>query len=696
MHKIQFKKLIFVGILVFVLISVVYLIRKNGVFESRDVLKIGFVTDVEYSGGERINEKMGEKGLEYLEEAIRHFNREFRPSLVVAPGDHIVGSRTGPELAKDELREVVNVFEKSNDKLLFSIGGRDIKNISKKDVLETLMLERAYYSYDHQGYKMIVLDSSLGKIDEEQFEWLKNEVASAKGPVIIFSHMGMIESPKGIVWKKNVKNGEEIRKFLKNQKNVLAVVSGNSSEDFVNKEGGVPYIFVPGLTEKSHRISFLDIAIKRNENEYLINLKMYFNDDYSEYEIKRYLNSKKQTKISKVKDNKNERKYENFWTDAQDNNNPRGVISEDKGTEVGIASNKNGVVAAAFEDKRNDGKISVKLFRDGKWSRVGEEENGIVSLGKGSNPYVKMRKEEIFVGFAESEHDQRARIVAWNGSSWGGLVGDGFISNHSSLEPVLDFDKSNKDLYVAFGEKVDNFDYRVKFMKWDGSKWINLSDKSNGYVTFGYSKEVDIETSHVDEQVVYLAYEDTQNDNKIKVVAWDGKKFVVLKDDNFSDGFVGNMRGYSPSISLDDSDNVYLTFSDGKPGKTFAFKWNRSSWQPLGEDGLVSSQDSIESAIIVDESTSNVLVAYSEFRENVFIERVADEKSKFFQKGVWRLRMRRFEDGEWVDFGEENSGYVSAGNGKADPSLTMTQGKLFVIFTDEENDNKARVKYCEL
>jgi hypothetical protein len=545
------------------------------------------------------------------------------------------------------------------------------------------------------------LDSSEGKIDDDQMTWLKGVVSETKNPVIIFSHQGIIESPKGVVWKKNLKNGKEIREFLKSQKNVLAVFSGNSSEGFVNKESGIPYVFVPGLTEKRKRGSFSEITISnKEENEYVLDVKIHFNEDFEEHQIKRFLFSKKQTKIDKLKDNEKLDKFEALWKDLDDKSNPKGVISEDKGTEVGMSSNEKGVIVSAFEDKKNDGKISVKMFENGAWSRVGKEKNGIVSLGKGSNPNVIATEKEIFVTFTELDYDERPRIVKWDGNSWSDLSGfgrqNGFLSGYPSMEPVVTFDRSGNDLYVAFGEKTDEMDYKVKLMKWDGRNWAVLSDKLNGYVTQNYSKEVDLAASSLSEHVVYLAYENTHHDNKIQVVRWDGSRFEVLRDERFKDGFVGNMKGYSPSLSVDGADNVFVTFSDSKPGTTYAFKWNGSAWEDLGENATVSAADTIESAIIVDENAKNIIVAYSEFRKNTFIERIVNEKSKFFNEGVWRLRARKFENGQWVDFGHQNSGYISFGDGKADPSMTITQGRLFITFTDEESDNKARVKYCDL
>ncbi|MDH4330675.1 MAG: metallophosphoesterase [Candidatus Moranbacteria bacterium] len=699
MNKLDYKKLIFVGILIFSVVSVVYLIKKNGSHVSGDIVKIGFVTDVEYSGGTRVNEKLGEKGLEYLENVINHFNQEAHPNVVVGGGDYIVGSRTSTELAKDELKEVLSIFDKSKGEIFYSVGARDAQNIDLEYVLKKLHLENSYYSRDYKGYRFVMLDTISGEVSDEQLNWLEKEIDTEK-PVIIFSHQGVIESPDGVVWKKNLKNGKDVRNLLKEQKNILAVFSGNTGESYVGKESSIPYIFVAGLTERRQRGSFADISIERNDNEFIVNLKTYFNNDYSEYEIKRYLYGKKETKIDQKRENKNQDVPDQLWIDLEGNDNPKGLISNDKGTEVGIDSNENGVIVAAFEDKEIDKKISVKKFQDEKWSRVGEKENSFASLGKGSNPFVKMKGDDIFVAFTEIDHNERPRVVSWSGNSWVGLSDayhpNGFISNYPSLEPSLAFDKSKKNLYVAFNEKSDEIDYRIKLLKWDGERWMALSDKSSGYMTNTYSSEVDLEASQIDESVLYLAYEDTFHENKIRVMKWDGKKFSLLSDEEYPEGFVGNMEGYSPSIDVDDNDNVYLTYSSPKPGKTFAFKWDGISWQTLGEGGLVSTNDTIESSIIVDESAKNILIAYSEFRENIVNKRILNDKERFFNEGVWKIRVRKFEDGQWVDFGKRNSGYASDGNGKGDPSLTIFNNKLFMIFTDEEHDHKARVRFCDL
>src|SRR5690606_23551047 len=67
---------------------------------------------------------------------------------------------------------------------------------------DILGLEKPYRSYDRNGWHFIVLDSVFPKatggytarLDDEQFEWLKGDLASVKSttPIMVTSHIPII------------------------------------------------------------------------------------------------------------------------------------------------------------------------------------------------------------------------------------------------------------------------------------------------------------------------------------------------------------------------------------------------------------------------------------------------------------------------------------------------------------------------
>ncbi|MET4082769.1 Icc protein [Pedobacter sp. UYP30] len=95
---------------------------------------------------------------------------------------------------------------------VYALGNHDIwwNEDSKGDVfygkkysMNKLELNKAYYSFIKKGWKFIVLDSThldiddtwyIGKLGEEQFNWLENELKSTnlETPVLVMSHIPIL------------------------------------------------------------------------------------------------------------------------------------------------------------------------------------------------------------------------------------------------------------------------------------------------------------------------------------------------------------------------------------------------------------------------------------------------------------------------------------------------------------------------
>ena len=87
----------------------------------------------------------------------------------------------------------------------------------KQYSMEKLQLPKAYYSFEKNGWKFILLDSVhldiddtwyIGKLGDEQFQWLQGELESARGPVLIMSHIPILTST--VLLKDDVINRWEI------------------------------------------------------------------------------------------------------------------------------------------------------------------------------------------------------------------------------------------------------------------------------------------------------------------------------------------------------------------------------------------------------------------------------------------------------------------------------------------------------
>ena len=107
-----------------------------------------------------------------------------------------------------------DVFKKENSlPIEYCIGNHDCWGMGettdplygKKFALEKMRLEHPYHSYDKGGWHFIMLDSvqpkSDGswytmKLDDEQFSWLQNDLAStpATTPIVVVSHVPILSA----------------------------------------------------------------------------------------------------------------------------------------------------------------------------------------------------------------------------------------------------------------------------------------------------------------------------------------------------------------------------------------------------------------------------------------------------------------------------------------------------------------------
>lgn len=152
-----------------------------------------------------------------LEKCLSHIqNLPSKPDLIINSGDAIMDAhRGGRGVAEKQWRLWNDVLTHSlSTPIIQSIGNHDIwcKNENpqsiidgKKWALDELKEDKCYTSKDLGHWHLISLDSIspnqdgqwyTGKIDEEQMDWLKNELAhiSLLKPVMIVSHIPILSA----------------------------------------------------------------------------------------------------------------------------------------------------------------------------------------------------------------------------------------------------------------------------------------------------------------------------------------------------------------------------------------------------------------------------------------------------------------------------------------------------------------------
>ena len=182
--------------------------------EKKRVLRVGHVTDMHI-----FPDQVPEKGIKQLVDELNSLTD--KPDFILNTGDNVMDSL---EHSKEEVNAQWKAWEgyfrsQLQYKLYNCIGNHDVWGWGIKEnapvddplygkawALQQLQLKSRYYSFVQAGWKFICLDSVApatdghssytAKLDEEQFSWLKEELASTSPtmPICIVSHIPILSS----------------------------------------------------------------------------------------------------------------------------------------------------------------------------------------------------------------------------------------------------------------------------------------------------------------------------------------------------------------------------------------------------------------------------------------------------------------------------------------------------------------------
>lgn len=351
--------------------------------------------------------------------------------------------------------------------------------------------------------------------------------------------------------------------------------------------------------------------------------------------------------------------------------------STGKAFEVNIAaSSDNETAFIAYEDKRNGLRARVRKLSGGKWQDLADNysPNGLVSAREAANPVLETRDNEVYVAFSDKADWNRARIRRWDGNNWQDLADENYpegkISTLEGKEPEIKFNRSKTILYAAFWDIASGT--RIRVMRWDGNFWENCADQNHpsGLVSESTAVEVNIAASQIDDSM-YIAYEDTSQNDRIRVKKWDGLNWSDLSDAGHPDGYLSTSAGFNPSIAVDLGDNLYVAYPSPREGYLHVARWNGSNWNVIEAP---STKKSAEASLITD-SSDNLWMAFSEK----------------YKKNRWRLRLKKLTNGMWISVPKNKESYTLAkGKNTLDPSLAASGENIFAAFT-APGKRKARV-----
>lgn len=184
--------------------------------------------------------------------------RKARPDFIIELGDFGTPA--------EKYRRYFDMWDSYPGEAFHVIGNHEMDGgFSREEALAYRGMEKGYYSFDKNDFHFIVLDGNdpmkPGEkgykqfIGPEQRSWLETDLATAKGPTVIFSHQGLIELP-GADESYGVTNSAEIRQILEAHNlrhphsRIIACFNGHAHYDDAQKVGGIWYVTVNSMAYK--------------------------------------------------------------------------------------------------------------------------------------------------------------------------------------------------------------------------------------------------------------------------------------------------------------------------------------------------------------------------------------------------------------------------------------------------------------
>lgn len=245
----------------------------------RGTARFGIVTDSHYADADTVGSRYYRHSLDKLTECDELMNDQ-KVDFLIELGDF--KDQNNPPVEKMTLlylRTVEKIFQKFKGPTYHVLGNHDMDSISKKQFQNNVEntgidLSKSYYSFDFNGVHFVILDANYksdgtdynhgnfdwtdANIPPPEQNWLRQDLAVAHGPAIVFIHQ--LLDGTGSVY---VNNAVDIRQILDQSGKVTAVFQGHHHEGSYSYIEGIHYYtlkaMVEGPGEKNNSYAIVEI-----------------------------------------------------------------------------------------------------------------------------------------------------------------------------------------------------------------------------------------------------------------------------------------------------------------------------------------------------------------------------------------------------------------------------------------------------
>uniref|UniRef100_UPI0032173BF0 metallophosphoesterase family protein n=1 Tax=uncultured Draconibacterium sp. TaxID=1573823 RepID=UPI0032173BF0 len=215
--------------------------------ESYDKIRIGICSDVHLP-------TMHDS--EYRIQLFIDSMNSWNPDFIIELGDFSI-----PKKEYAHYFDIWNSFERDKYHV---IGNHEMDGgTSRQAAIEYRHMQKSYYSFNKNGFHMIILDGNDKNSPEvkgykqyigpKQMEWLKSDLEKSEYPVILFSHQGL-QMYRGANENYGIENYKQIQEILENYNaenpgnKVIACFNGHSHWDYAEECNGMYYITITSMS----------------------------------------------------------------------------------------------------------------------------------------------------------------------------------------------------------------------------------------------------------------------------------------------------------------------------------------------------------------------------------------------------------------------------------------------------------------
>jgi len=197
--------------------------------------------------------------------------------LAVMLGDYVDDAATA-EAERDAIREIDTVFAAFHGPRHYVLGNHCLSACDKAGFFELVhaasanglgdrpTADQAYYSFDHGGMHLVVLDACFttdgspyafgeyhwadANVPAQELAWLEADLAEARRPTLVLVHQRLDgDAEREAEGEFFVRNAAEVRRVIESSPHVRAVVQGHHHVNDLRVVAGVPYVTLMAMVD---------------------------------------------------------------------------------------------------------------------------------------------------------------------------------------------------------------------------------------------------------------------------------------------------------------------------------------------------------------------------------------------------------------------------------------------------------------